>query len=726
MKTPPLLIGATLLFWGWQTGQTGLLMVGAVMALILESARLIKVRWEFTHDEFARVLTFCNLLLLASIILAFHDNGGLSTISQLFEDTNSTSERNAGNISQMTADVLFRWLPMIYFLFIAAQAYSATDGVPLEDVFFLLRTRRKRARKKGQPVPPARRFDVSYPYFALCLFSAAGHAAQDNHFYYGFCGLLAWALWPQRSRRFALPVWLGIMAAAVWLGYFGKISFGQLSHLAEEYDPQIISWLMHPLDPKKTTTDIGDVGRLQLSGKIVIRLQPLEGARPPAYLREATYRYLQTVQMNDYPGFRHRHTELEWEAGNTNNNFIEVLEQPPDSGIFSLHGGSANRSLVSIACYLNGVSQDENRYPEGLLPLPPDCNRLDNPRAYSVSQSGLGSVLAQGPRLMIFDACYGSGMIMDDPPEVNESRTNEDLDVPANEVPALQEVISNLDLAGLSDEQKIFAVSRFFATNFSYSLWQDQPPQNDTNTTPLARFLLRTKSGHCEYFATATVLLLRELGIPARYAVGYYVHEPSGHGYVVRLRDGHAWCLAWNGTKHSWENVDTTPPTWVAMEEERTSSLQGLSDFQSWLEYETLKFFDYNHNNIRDYVFWALIPALAFLLYRIFRGGRRQQKAGQLSAQTAWPGLDSEFYELERRLIRNGLPREPGESLSAWLRRVGNDSRLAGIRQPLENILALHYRYRFDPRGLGASERQELRREVGACLSSVPHRNRRA
>jgi transglutaminase-like putative cysteine protease len=49
-----------------------------------------------------------------------------------------------------------------------------------------------------------------------------------------------------------------------------------------------------------------------------------------------------------------------------------------------------------------------------------------------------------------------------------------------------------------------------------------------TNETPLARFLLRTRSGHCEYFATATVLLLRQLGIPARYAVGYAVHEASG------------------------------------------------------------------------------------------------------------------------------------------------------------------------------------------------------
>jgi hypothetical protein len=233
---------------------------------------------------------------------------------------------------------------------------------------------------------------------------------------------------------------------------------------------------------------------------------------------------------------------------------------------------------------------------------------------------------------------------------------------------------------------------------------------------------LETHRGHCEYFATATVLLLREMGIPARYAVGYYVHEPAGRGYVVRLRDGHAWCLVWDKNNRCWRNLDTTPASWVAQEEGRASALQFLSDFQSWLQYEVLKFFDYSHNNIRDYVFWALIPALAFMLFRIFRGGRRQ-KIEEPGERLRWPGVDSEFYQLEQKLVRNGMPREPGESLHVWLRRVTDDSRMTELKQPLQNILLLHYRYRFDPQGLDAGERQELRREVAACLSSMPGRN---
>ena len=69
MKTPPLLLGAALLFWGWQTGH---LVEGAVMAAVLEGAQWIKARWDFTDEDFRRIWTFCALLLLARGGLRLH------------------------------------------------------------------------------------------------------------------------------------------------------------------------------------------------------------------------------------------------------------------------------------------------------------------------------------------------------------------------------------------------------------------------------------------------------------------------------------------------------------------------------------------------------------------------------------------------------------------------------------------------------------------------------
>src|SRR5208282_1491794 len=127
---------------------------------------------------------------------------------------------------------------------------------------------------------------------------------------------------------------------------------------------------------------------------------------------------------------------------------------------------------------------------------------------------------------------YGPGATLDAPPKVY-SNTNMDFLVPTNEIPALDSVISEMKISGTSEEKELLAVQNFFADKFTYSLWQGPDKLATTNETALTRFLLHSRSGHCEYFATATVLLLRELGIPARYAVGYAVHETSRHGYVV-------------------------------------------------------------------------------------------------------------------------------------------------------------------------------------------------
>jgi hypothetical protein len=218
------------------------------------------------------------------------------------------------------------------------------------------------------------------------------------------------------------------------------------------------------------------------------------------------------------------------------------------------------------------------------------------------------------------------------------------------------------------------------------------------------------------------VLLLRELKIPARYAVGYAVHEKSGKGYVVRERDAHAWCLVWNSRKKRWEDFDTTPASWIAEENRRASPLQWLSDARSWIAFQISKFL-WGQTNLRKYILWGLLPVLAVLLYQIvFRRGRqrRQKQSKQKLAVAAyWQGLDSEFYLLEAKLAARGVPRQPGEPLSIWLVRALEEPALADMRGPLQELLRLHYRHRFDPLGLNQQERTTLNREAKTCLDTL-------
>jgi len=325
-------------------------------------------------------------------------------------------------------------------------------------------------------------------------------------------------------------------------------------------------------------------------------------------------------------------------------------------------------------------------------------------------------VLAEGPGLVMFDAHYGPGATLDALPT-----REEDCRVPPNEAPALDQVLGELHLTGDSTEHALRTLRSFFQREFSYRTWQSRDRLTSTNFTPLGQFLLHSRSGHCEYFATASVLLLRRLGIPARYAVGYAVHENAGRKYIVRQRDAHAWCLVWKHTKGIWQDFDTTPAAWIQAEQTRASSLQWLSDLWSAIRFEIAKL-RWGQTHLRQYLLWALGPILALLLGQILLRSRRLRRGGkrkEILAPTAWPGLDSEFYQLERKLVARGLARRPSEPLSTWLQRARSEPSLVEISSALPQLLRLHYRYRFDPHGLSRTDREALRLEANTCLALV-------
>lgn len=687
MKPPPFLCGAALLFWGWQTG---FLAAGAIMAAALEGARFTTVRWELSDEDFSRIWTFCALLFLGTAVYAFTANDGPASFGALLRAGGPSAAIGVGATSARAFASWTRWMPMVFFLFAAAQSYSPREGIPLEVISLILRRRWRKARQEGRPTPASQSVNVGYPYFAVCLLAASAHSVVNPAFFWGLCALLAWGLWPRRSLRFSIAIWAATLGLAAAAGYFGQLGILPLQRLIEGYNPQ---WFANSgrrnVDPEQTRTFLGQVGRLKLSGKIVIRLEPKNGSPPPAYLREAAYRAYRSPS---------------WHTGSSKDDFVNVTAET--NGLaWPLLPDKAAPFAVNIACYLDGG--------KALLPLPTGVARLENLPAFTLQKNSAGAVLADGPGLVVFDALYGPGRTIDSPPDPVE-----DLAVPAVETPALDQVISELHLTGDNTNQTLGAINAFFQSQFTYSLWQGLPRPPGTNETALRRFLLQTRSGHCEYFATAAVLLLRQLHIPARYAVGYAVHEHFGGKYVVRQRDAHAWCLVWrNGT---WQDFDTTPASWIQAEGQRASALQFLSDFWSRLVFEFSKF-RWGQTHLRDYLLWTLAPVLVLLLFQIvFRGGRR--RSGNGAAQTgavARPGLDSEFYQLENALAQRGLTRQSHETLSDWLQRAMGDPALANLRVELGELLRLHYRYRFDPRGLPASDRETLRREASSCLARL-------
>jgi protein-glutamine gamma-glutamyltransferase len=111
--------------------------------------------------------------------------------------------------------------------------------------------------------------------------------------------------------------------------------------------------------------------------------------------------------------------------------------------------------------------------------------------------------------------------------------------------------------AWADDELAMAALSAAFEQGFTYSLEQQPPP---IGADPIEEFLFTTKTGHCEYFASALAAMAQSVGIRARVITGYVAneYEDSRASYVVRQDDAHAWVEAQLGPGR-WRTYDPTP-----------------------------------------------------------------------------------------------------------------------------------------------------------------------
>ncbi len=104
---------------------------------------------------------------------------------------------------------------------------------------------------------------------------------------------------------------------------------------------------------------------------------------------------------------------------------------------------------------------------------------------------------------------------------------------------------------------KAQSVERYLRSGYSYSLRLKGPP---CNRDPLASFLFEFREGHCEYFASAMAIMLRQIGIPSRLVNGFRAGEYStlGDAWLVRQYDAHSWVEAYF-KPYGWVEFDPTP-----------------------------------------------------------------------------------------------------------------------------------------------------------------------
>lgn len=123
----------------------------------------------------------------------------------------------------------------------------------------------------------------------------------------------------------------------------------------------------------------------------------------------------------------------------------------------------------------------------------------------------------------------------------------------------LQDANLPIDPAARTPEQSILvarAIESWLRNGFAYSLEERPVPEG---RDPTEFFLTESRTGHCEYFASAMAAMCRQAGIDARVVTGYVAaefNETSGT-YTIRQSHAHAWVEA--GVER-WETFDPTPP----------------------------------------------------------------------------------------------------------------------------------------------------------------------
>jgi protein-glutamine gamma-glutamyltransferase len=104
--------------------------------------------------------------------------------------------------------------------------------------------------------------------------------------------------------------------------------------------------------------------------------------------------------------------------------------------------------------------------------------------------------------------------------------------------------------------EKVAAIEAWMSTHVRYTT--DIPPL-PVGADAVDSFLFGSRRGYCEQISTATVVMLRSLGIPARESVGYVPgpYNPITDLYDIQAKDAHAWVQVWF-PGYGWQNFDPT------------------------------------------------------------------------------------------------------------------------------------------------------------------------
>ena len=693
-RLPTLLVTAALLFWG---GITERWFAGISCAVLIQAAAWSRLRWDF-GERAALVAWRLSVLFLtiAMVLVVMQPGPRITAMSRVFT-----------------------WLPVVLMPLLFVQVYGTSSTLSLGTFSMMVRRRREHAEKFGLPHKDVRfRFENVY-LCATLLSSSLGKHADTLWFYPGMVVLVSWTIIANAGKGWrAAGMATGyalLMAAATGIG--GQKGLSSLYHFLTMRRGGDMGSGSGQLGEK--TTAFGQLGPIKQSTEILWRVLPEQGPIP-RLLRVASY------NRWDSPTWR---AVIPKDAGSETADFVSpfFLDDPlkPDDERAGYHlcppdlvtqESAIGRELPRFR--LRGEVQTSGQF--GILPLPANTASLQEFLAAEFERNSFGTFRIE-PSQPVCDArvLWHTSFATEKPPWVSVVRKQADrmeikpdTEVPDRELPVIRSIAGELGLYGGTVEEKITKLSRYFSNNFRYTRYNSIPGQlhkwmerdddvqkyvsETERPTYLGVFLEETKAGHCEFFATAAALLLREAGVPTRYVSGFAVAErnPKTGEFIIRGTHAHAWCRAWDEENRRWLDVDLTPADWTGLETPRPVAFQDLRDrLQLWKE-DLLVWRDKPGHMLIITI--CLIAPIGVGLAFVGRGLWRSRKVLEAERRSHFPSNipKTPLSVLEKPAGKILGERPPGKPLGPWLLPLA-----PRLQKPelLVEALSLHHRLRFDP-----------------------------
>ncbi len=608
VKTVPhFMFGLFFIWWGVLTEN---LFLGIVTGVVLELPSFIKIRWNLEEKDFIRISDITSLLVVSTAVISYMRTENI----QVFRE-------------------FVMWLPLALFPVAFAQLYSSSDKIVIGTAIGF---------GKGKQTHKHKPMDVSWYYLMIVFFSAAspkglgwGHAA-------GFLLLSLWILFSVRNRDYSsVTVFMFLFAVLVIAGFeiFAHVSLSRALNRFI-YRNYISRQKRLDYDGIETYTSMGESGRITLSGQIVMRVRNVDKSEGFFYLRESVYnRFHKKMWYSSEKEFKGVAPDIEGEY-------------------YFLDDELEKESLEKMTVHRDFVDGES-----GVLALPHGVYTVKNLTAAGVSFNSLGTVkIDEGAGFLQYDVFYSDKRTF-----LDSAPVPSDFEIPENEVRIISELASELELQNKELSEIVDTVKSYFS-GYSYSLELPDMPQIES---PVGWFLEDADKGHCEFFASAAVLLFREAGIPARYVNGYLVDEYSDftESYVVRESDAHAWIVVFDKDSGSWLTVEVTPPALFSSSMRDSGFFSVISDFFSGIVYNYRIFREEKGEKMNTWLVVIVVFLSAILLLKVYFRKKvvHSDLSGRDKKHHLYEKIETSFYKVADFLVKRGAPpRRRNQTYSAW------------------------------------------------------------